>query len=265
MPKINLRARGVAALKAPEGGQVDYWDTNLPGFGIRVSYGGRKSWIVMYRAGGRKRRLTLGTFPQMELAKAREQARAVQLAAIQGGDPAAEKLAARKVETFEELAQTYVERYAKPNKKSWRLDERALKRDVVPRLGRMRAKDIRRRDIRDLTQGIMDRGSPIQANRTFEIVRRLFNWAISEDHLSENPCVGIPKPAKENPRDRVLKDDEIRAVWNALDGESALVATLFKLRLITAQRGGETASMRWENIDFDTAGGRFRPREQRTD
>ncbi len=165
MPKINLRARGVAALKAPEGGQVDYWDTNLPGFGIRVSYGGRKSWIVMYRAGGRKRRLTLGTFPQMELAKAREQARAVQLAAIQGGDPAAEKLAARKVETFEELAQTYVERYAKPNKKSWRLDERALKRDVVPtsradaREGHSPAR-YSGPDPGDYGQGVADPGEP---------------------------------------------------------------------------------------------------------
>ena len=251
MPRINFTARKIESLKPPQAGQVDYWDAGLPGFGVRLSQGGRRSWIVMYRASGRKRRLTLGTSPPMALADARAEARAALVAAQKGGDPAYEKRASKKAETFTQLADLYVQEYAKPNKKSWRLDEKALHRDVVPRLGSRRAVDITRRDVRDVLDAIKGRGSPIQANRTFEMLRRLFNWAVGEDYLSDNPCRGITKPAKENRRDRVLRDEEIRAVWGALGGEPPLTAAVYKLRLITAQRGGEVMSMRREDLDFN--------------
>ena len=252
MPRINFTTRKIESLKLPQAGQVDYWDTSLPGFGVRLSQGGRRSWTVMYRVSGRKRRLTLGTSPPMALADARAEAKAALVAAQKGGDPAYDKRAAKKAETFTQLADLYVEEYAKPNKKSWRLDEKALHRDVVPRLGSRRAIDINRRDIRDVLDAIKGRGSPIQANRTFEMLRRLFNWAVSEDYLPDNPCRGITKPAKENHRDRVLRNEEIRAVWGALEGELPLTAAVYKLRLITAQRGGEVMSMRWEDLDLDT-------------
>jgi integrase len=111
---------------------------------------------------------------------------------------------------------------------------------------------VTRRDVRELIQGIVDRGAPIMANRTFEILRRLFNWAISEDYLTTSPCVGLQKPAKENRRDRVLMEDEIRAVWVAIEMEDTLVAAIMKLRLVTAQRGGEIASMARAEIDRAT-------------
>ncbi len=216
MPRINFTVRKIDSLRPPDKGQVDHWDTGLSGFGIRVSQGGRKSWVVMYRVGRRKRRLTLGSYPPMTLAEARKDAKAALVVAQKGGDPAHEKKVARMAETFSQLTKSYIEQYAKPNKKSWKLDEKALYRDAVPRLGTFRAEDITRRDIREMLQDIVARGAPIQANRTFEIVRRLFNWAITEDYLTTNPCQGISKPAKENRRDRVLKEDEIRAVWQAI-------------------------------------------------
>lgn len=252
MPRINFTVRKIDSLRPPDKGQVDYWDTGLSGFGIRMSQGGRRSWIVMYRVGRRKRRLTLGSYPPMTLAEARKDAKAALVVAQKGGDPAHEKKVARMAETFSQLTKSYIEQYAKPNKKSWKLDEKALYRDAVPRLGTFRAKDITRRDIRDMLQDIVARGAPIQANRTFEIVRRLFNWAIAEDYLTTNPCQGISKPAKENRRDRVLKENEIRNVWPAMEAEQPFVAAMFKLRLITAQRGGEIASMRWEDLDLAT-------------
>ena len=88
MPCINFTVRKIDSLRAPDRGQVDYWDTGLPGFGIRVSQGGRKSWVVMYRVGRRKRRLTLGSYPPMTLAEARKDAKAALVVAQKGGDPA---------------------------------------------------------------------------------------------------------------------------------------------------------------------------------
>lgn len=75
MAKAKLTARLVDSIKPPESGQADYWDTALPGFGLRASYGGRLAWVVMYRFHGRKRRLTLGTYPALSLADARDRAK----------------------------------------------------------------------------------------------------------------------------------------------------------------------------------------------
>ena len=250
--RISFTERKIKSLKPPDAGQVDYWDKSLPGFSVRVAQSGRRSWIVMYQAGGRKRRMTLGTYPPMGLADARTEAKSVLARAQLGQDPALELRAAKKAETFAQLALLYLEQYAKPNKKSWRLDEKALERDVIPHLGNIRAKEVTRRDVRDLLARIKARGADIQANRTFEILRRLCNWAVAEDYLATSPCVGVSKPSKENRGGRVLRDAEILGVWDALQDEPALTAAVFKLRLITAQRGGEIMSMRWQDLDAES-------------
>jgi integrase len=95
---------------------------------------------------------------------------------------------------------------------------------------------------------IVVRGAPIQANRTLEIVRKLFNWAVARDILGTTPCYRVPKPSGENRSDRVLTEEEIRAVWGALAGEVPLTAATYKLRLMTAQRGAEVLGMRWDQI-----------------
>ena len=76
MPRKKFTARSIAAIKAPGQGQIDWWDETFPGFGLRVSFGGRKAWQVMYRHGNRKRRMKLGPYPALGLADARELATA---------------------------------------------------------------------------------------------------------------------------------------------------------------------------------------------
>jgi integrase len=123
-----------------------------------------------------------------------------------------------------------------------------LEKDLLPRFGMRRAIDVTRRDIIALLDDIVARGAPIQANRTLEIVRKLFNWAVGRDLIEANPCHRVPKPSSENRSDRVLSEEEIRAVWGALDAETPLTAAIFKLRLLTAQRGAEVLTMRWDRI-----------------
>jgi integrase len=253
MPIVKLTARSVARLKPPDTGQIDYFDDSLPGFGLRVSAGGRRAWVLLYRHGTLKRRLTLGPYPDLPLAAARDKARDHLREVAHGRDPAAEKAAGRKAETFEELALDYLERYAKKRKRSWRKDELALARDLLPRFATLKAKAISRRDINRLLDSIVDRGAPIQANRTFEILRRIFNWGIERDIVAVNPCRGIRAPGEERARDRVLSEDELRAVWNALAPEQDRIAAMFKLRLLTAQRGGEVATIRRRDLDLQGA------------
>src|SRR5262245_8407771 len=246
---MKMTVRAVQALRPPTAGQTDYWDAQNPGFGLRVSVGGRMAWVVMYRHGNVKRRLTLGTYPTLSLADARKEAgRALHVVQYDGADPAAGKKANRAAETFAELAQEYLERHAKREKRSWRKDLQILEKDPLPRFGRRRARDITRRDIIDMLDDIVERGAPIQANRTLEIVRKLFNWAIGRDIVQVNPCHRLPKPSSENQSDRVLNETEIRSVWEAIEAEAPLTATTFKLRLLTAQRGAEVLAMRWDQI-----------------
>ena len=143
MASMKMTARSVEAIRLPASGQIDYWDADHPGFGLRVSSGGRKAWVAMYRHGNVKRRLTIGTYPALSLAEAREKA-AVAHHAVQysGTDPAVAKKAERTAETFAELAHDYIERHAKRQKRSWRKDLLILEKDALSRFGKRKAKDI---------------------------------------------------------------------------------------------------------------------------
>ncbi len=250
MATFKFTARKIEAMKPPTTGRTESWDTGTKGFGLRVSKAGRKTWVVMYRHQGRLRRLTLGTYPNLPLAEARARARDALHRAAKGGDPAAEKQSERRADTFAEFAEEYLERHAKRRKRSWRKDALALQRDLLPAFGHRRAKAIKRKDVIRVLDAIVERGAPIQANRTLEILRKIYNWGIARDIVETNPCHMVERPSDENRRDRVLSDDEIRVMWPVFEQESPLMAAMFKMRVLTAQRGGEVAHMRWEDIDL---------------
>ncbi len=251
MPPIQLTDRTLKSLGTSRQ-QEDFWDRRLPGFGVRVTRQGRKSFVLMYRVNGsQKRRMTLGTYPSVGLADARDQARMVLGDVARGDDPGARKQAERKAETFAELADEYLERHAKRNKSSWQEDERKLRKDLLPVWGSRKATDIARRDVIGLLEGIVERGSPVAANRTLALVSRMFNFGIDEEILEHNPAQRVRPVCRERPRERVLTPTEIVKVWGALDREELVIASTFKARLLTAQRGKEVLSMRWKDIDGD--------------
>jgi integrase len=252
MPTIRFLARTIEAI-TPSAGRVEYWDRDLKGFGLRVSESGRKTWVAMYRHHGRLRRLTLGTYPNVPLVDARKRADAALRGASGGKDPAGEKKAARLAETFRELADEYVEKYAKKKKRSWREDKRALDRDILPKFGQRKAGDIRRHEVIDLLEKIVERGAPVLANRTLEIMRRIYNWGIEREVVLINPCARVTPPGAENERERVLTDDEIRRLWPAFGELTPAMAAIFQLRLLTLQRGGEVSRLRWSDLDTSAA------------
>jgi len=251
MPTITFVARGIAGLEAPEQGRTEYFDKTIPGFGLRVTSAGHRSWICLYRHKGEKRRFTIGTYPQLGLADAREKAKEVLWRAAKGEDPAAEKKRQRQAETFRDLAERYLDDHAKVNKRSWKADRNVIYKDLIPRFGSRKAAEISRREIRDLLKSIAERGAPIQANRTLEIVRKLFNWAIGEELVENNPCDHIAKPSPENQRTRVLTADEIRRLWTALDARPPIFAAAYRLMLATAQRSIEVLGATHHEISDD--------------
>ncbi len=253
MPRVKLTDRTVQALRPDPRRQVDYFDVRWPGFGVRVSPAGRKSWIILYRFHGRVRRVTIGPYPYVSLADARAKAKAVGTQVFQGTDPAAIKAAERLAETFAQLAEEYLERHAKPRKRTWREDERILKRELLPHWGRMKAKEVSRRDVRLLIDRVVERGVTTYANRIFALARKVFNFGLQRDIVDANPCQGLPQPAPEHRRDRVLSESELAVLGREFEAERPLVAASYKLRLLTVQRGGEILGMRWDHIDFASA------------
>ena len=234
----------------------EYWDSVQPGLGLRVTPSGRKTWIVMYRIAGDRqaRRLTLKEYGeaahQMTLVAARKAAKETMDRAAAGEDPATEKQERKEAPTVADLAKDFLEKYVVPRKRSARHDDSILRLHVIPKLGKKKAHDIKRRDIVELLDGMKDK-TPIRANRTLACVRKMFNWAIERDILDFNPCLQIRAPSQEKRHTTVLREGEIRAVWGVLSKMPSPAAVAIKLRLLTAQRGGEVDSMRWGDVDTD--------------
>ncbi len=234
------------------------------GFGIRIEPSDRKSFFLEFRFGeGKERRnriVTIGQFPRVTLTKARSIAGQYLDQIEQGIDPATKKLtkklANRNALTVNDLVEEYLEKWAKVKKKerSWKEDERLLRKDILPVMSRKKAKDIRRRDIVLLLDEIVDRGAPITANRVLAVTRKMFNFAVGRDIIDASPCVQIPTPSKENSRERNLSEDEVNIFWNKLDDAkiSKEIKLALRFLLVTCQRKSEVIEVEWSEIDFKT-------------
>lgn len=251
MPKVNLTAAFVKSIK-PNGKRMDYFDESAPGFSLRVSEKGVKTWCVSYRFAGKWTRYTFSNVTRHSLKEARELAKDALRDAAKGINPAAKKKENRKADTFKDVAGDFMERYSKKKKKSWRGDQRIIDNKLNPRIGRVKAKELTRAQVREIVETIAE-NAPYEANRVLACLRKIYNWAISEDLVEANPCDHVAAPGEEIRRDRVLTEDEIRTLWKDLKNEQLPVASTFKLRLLTAQRGGEVFSVEWKELDLEGA------------
>ena len=246
-----LTARFVATV-TPAETRREYFDRVVTGLALRVAPTGTKSWVVLYRQGRRLRRWTLGRYPTLSLADARDRARAGLRTAAAGDDPAQAKRTQRDALTVGELAERYLVEYARPRKRSWKEDRRLLTHAVLPSWRHQAARDIQRADARALVQAVATRGAPIAANRLRALLHTLFGFAVAHEIVEVNPITHVPRPGIERRRDRVLTADEMRTFWSRLDDEPPPMVAAIRLRLVTAQRGGEIHDMRWRDVDRAT-------------
>ena len=168
---------------------------------VRVNRNGSKTFMVRYKWQRKDHSKTLGKYPRMSVSEAMSAFAALGDLLDQGIDPSGDKRLAtarsRKGLTVGGLAKTYLEKYAKPRKRSWKEDERQLNHDVLPRWGTRVAAGIRRRDVQDLLDEIVSRGAGVQANRTLALIRRMFRWAVEQDILESSPCAYVRAPTRE--------------------------------------------------------------------
>jgi len=241
----------------PAAARYEVPDPGARGLRVVVQRSGRKSFAVRYRnASGRARKLTLPA--GITLAAARKLAADAMLEVAQGRDPATAKQDARRgarfrvADTVERLAEQYIEQYAKRRTRSnsWRGTVAVFRNDVLPAWGKCGVGDIRRRDVIEILEKIAtDR--PVMANRAKSALSHFFHWLADRDVIAASPCVGIKAPTQATSRDRVLSDDEIRQLWQAADSLDSRAGTCIKLLILTGQRRGEIAKLKWTELDGD--------------
>ena len=269
MPKLTKRTVDTAA---PAGRVTFVWDTELRGFGLKVTPGGTKTYLVQYRMGGREsptRRKTIGRHGgPWTPSTARKEAERLLRMVRQGKDPVAlEKTRRREAVdlAFENYAGRFVERYAKRNR-SWPETERILKRDLQPALKGRPLPEITRGEIAHILDGIADR-APALARHAYAILRKLFRWAVDRGDIERSPMEGMAPPARVPARDRVLVDDELARIWRACETLGHPFGPLVRLLILTGGRREEIGALRWEEVgaeEIRLAGARNKTGEPRT-
>lgn len=249
----------------------EYTRREKGGFGVRVVPSGRKTFFYLYRIDGKRRFLNLGTYKTKEypdgvtLAKAREEyeaerarVRALKAGRTEGADPVevrrekkAQREEKRKAFTVSDLVKEYIEKHAMKFKRSWKDDDRLLKKEIIPIWGKRKAEDVSKRDITLLLESIVDRGTPAMSNQVLKITRKMFNFAVERDILQHTPFAAVKALAPNNSRERALSEKEIKTLWGSLETASMSeeIRRALKLVLVTAQRPGEIAGMHVSEID----------------
>ena len=264
MPKRALTAIGVERIKPPARGQVEIFDRGYPGFALRVSYGGSKVWSMFYRHGGKLRRRTLGIYPAMSLAEAREAWRETRRLVALGQDPG--RVSAKRSDTVASVVEEWLKRDKRDAKPSSIYQTRtALARDVLPVWGERPINTISKRDVIELLDGIIDRGAPGKARSVHAHLHRLFRWSVGREIIPISPMEGLQGPAPAGRRDRVLSDDELVKIWHA--ATEWPFGTILKLLILTGARREELTQLRWAEVAGDTinlSGERTKTGEPRT-
>jgi len=261
MAKRNLNDSFIRHYSAPDK-RVEIYDENTDGLALRVTPTGHKSFVFRYRFGDKVRRYTIGKFPAINLAKAREEARDLSYKVSKGIDPLEEKKKAKEPKsdiTFSELAQQFTDKHL-PTLRERTRDEyqRIIDKELNPKVGDVFAKEITRRQIIDLLDKIaIGRGKAVFSNRVRAVMSSVYTFGIEKALIESNPVLSVKRKKKtrngekvEKRRERTYSRKEIRALWNAFSVQPESVRSVFFMLLICAQRLSETQGMRWSYIDF---------------
>lgn len=272
MPSIKLTDKVVDGLPVPS----KTYDTKLPGFGVRVSSGGTRSYFLNYRADGIERRVVIGSRPAWGTTAARAEAKSLKRKIDAGKDPLAEKeskrraaLAERKEPTVARLAEWYMHGLPDPDRPGEFIIEprlpqlrpesrsayrRYIDRHILPRLGKMKAKDVTRRDVERLHRSLKD--TPTAANRCFAVCGALLQFAVKHEFRDANPCRGgVVERFPEEKRRRYLSQAEMARVATVLaEWPDRTVADAIKFAMLTGARRSEVQSARWADIDLEAGG-----------
>ena len=255
--KIKLTKRSIEAAK-PGARDLFLWDTEVSGFGCKVTPKGRRVFILQYWANGRARRITLGRYgSDLTVEQARTKARRLRGQVADGGDPAADRADARAMPTLAAFSKRYLVEHAEVKKKpsSVESDERNLRLHVLPALGHLRMDRIARADVARFHAAMKDK--PGAATRCLALLSKMFslaeNWGLRADGTSPTRHVEAYPGRK---MERYLSNAEFALLGDVLAvaakvGEHPSVVAAIRLLVFTGCRRAEILTLKWEYVDFE--------------
>jgi integrase len=242
----------VKALPLPGSGNRIAYDSELKGFGVRVTSAGSRAFVLNYRTRiGRERRFTIGQFPDWSTNAAREEAKALKQRVDRGEDPMAEIEAGRDAKTVADLCKRFLEHSEQRN----RVDTHAgyqhlVDRWILPKLKHRKAADVTFSDVEGLHSVVTHEAGPYAANRMLAVLSKAFNLAIRWQWRLDNPAKGVERN-QEVKRNRYLSGDEITGLLAALNAcEDTQAANVIRLLLLTGARRGEVLNATWDQFDL---------------
>jgi integrase len=239
LTEINIRAFAV------ETGQRTFFDDTLKGFGVRVSQGGTKTYVLMH---GKDRKLiTLGRVGIVDLKDARNKARHL-LATKQLSTGEAEE----PTLTFKAACNTFLAMHVKPNNKTSTAAE--TERLLIRHFASLEAKPITKLKTGDFTEiidGLIAAGTLSEANHAFTAVKTMLRFCLGRGYIDRHPLEALKRPVEARNRDRWLTDAELRKVL-ATAANFRLYGLLIQILLLTGQRLGQIANLRRDWIEGDT-------------
>jgi len=241
--RLALSDLAIKSLKAPPKGQKTYHDQNLPGFGVRVSQGGTKTFTLMH--GFDRRLTTIGRYPIISLAEARDKARKILARKTLGIENAVPTL------TFGEAFDLFEQTHGKENRERTRKETaRLIGKHLMPRLHARAIGDITTPEVAAIIDKLLPK--PGTANHVYAVARLIFRWAARRRLIDRSPIDGLPPPSKPVFRDRVLAQDELLTVFHAAQDGSTF-GNIIQVLILTGQRKSQIANLRREFIDEDAA------------
>lgn len=261
MPKRSterLSDRLIRSLAHPVGRATIIYDADMPGFGIRLTPAGARSFALNYVVDRRERRLTIGRFPTWSSTAAREEARALKRKIDLGIDPLEETasrteaaVADRKAPTIADLFERYAAEHLPNKSPRAAADDRGMWRDyILPELGRQKVAAVSHEDV-DRLHAKIGAAKPVRANRTIEVLRKGLNLSIRWGWRPDNPASGVRRN-REKKRERYLTPKEILRLTAALSRHperTSADAILFLL--LTGARRSEALAATWDQFDLD--------------
>jgi len=254
MPRVKLTKNAIDSLPISATDTI-YWDAACPGFGVKVTPKGRKVFVVLYRTGGAGsslRKYTIGVFGRVTLHQARVAAQRVFAAKLEGRDPAAEKRTAKRrvmADRVDELLEAFIAQHVSQNRSAAEIS-RLLRREVGKVWGHKSIHEISKRDVVELISAIEQRGTPVAANKTLKTVKTFLRWCVGRAVVDQSAADGVPLPAKEVARDRVLTDPELTQIILAARTMGGPYGAIVELLTLTGQRREEAARSTWDEFDL---------------
>jgi integrase len=238
VPIARLTDLIVRNAKPPLKGQFTLWDSSLKHFGLRLSQGGAKTFTVMH--GALRERITIGRYPLISLAQAREKAKEILADRTLNRD--------RKPNIKFDAAQQIFFAVKKQKCKASTVAqyERLFKRHLFPTLQYRKLADIKPHDITHIIDRLLR--TPSECNHLYGMAQTFFRWATRRKYISRSPMEDMEKPTKYRPRERVLTDQELVAVWRAAEKYGYPFGAIVQLLILTGQRRSEIGKLKWAYI-----------------